>query len=109
LSQDDVNVYKSMPPIPDIDCPIHTLSSAHQPPKISCPSHDPVSEEEDEGTDDGRTLVEVIRSNKAKTSKEGASSLGDDLLPSHSSKQRVTARKHKTSASPGGDEDKTPK
>jgi hypothetical protein len=95
--------------MPDIDCPSHTLPSVHQPPKISRPSCDLVSEEEDEGTDNGRTLVNVIKTKKAKTSQESASSPGGDLLPSHSSKQRVTAQKHKVRASPGDDEDETPK
>jgi hypothetical protein len=90
--------------MPDIDRLSHTLPSAHQPPKISRPSCNPVSEEEGEGTDDSRTLVEVI-----KTSQEGRNSPGGELLPSHSSKQRVTTRKCKASASPGGDEYETPK
>jgi hypothetical protein len=58
-----------------------------------------MSEKEDEGTDDDHSLAELIRSKKAKTSQEGASSLGGDLLPSHSNKPRVAAQKQKARAS----------
>jgi hypothetical protein len=67
-----------------------------------------VSEEEDEGTENGRTLAEVIKSKKEKTSQEGGSSHGGELLPSYSSIKRVTTQKRKASVSPGGDEEETP-
>jgi hypothetical protein len=100
LSQDDVNVYKSMSPMPDIDRPSHTLLSAHQPPKISWTSCDPVSEEEDEGTDDDCILVEVIRrKKKTSTARGGASSPSGGLFTSHPKEARVTTRKCKARAS----------
>jgi hypothetical protein len=93
----------------DIDRSSHTLSSAHRPPKISRPSHDLVSEEEEEGTDNDCTLAEVIRSKKTSATQEGASSPGGDLFPSHPKEARVAARKRKTSASPRVNDDGTPR
>jgi hypothetical protein len=95
--------------MPNIDRPSYTLPSTHRPPKTSRPSHGPVSEEEDEGTYDDRTLVEVIKSKKMSTSQEGASSPGGGLFPSHPKKGRVAARKCKTGASPGMNDDGTPR
>jgi hypothetical protein len=43
----------------DIECPSHVKPKAHRLPAISRPTHDPVSEEEDEETDDGCTLAEL--------------------------------------------------
>jgi hypothetical protein len=93
----------------DIDRLSHIMPSAFQAPKISRPTIDPVSGEEYEGTNDDRTLAEVMKSKKAKTSQEDTNSPGGDLLPNHPKKLRATARKRKASASLGRDEDETPK
>jgi hypothetical protein len=61
LLQDNVNVYRSMPSMPDLQHPDHMMPSAFRAPKTSRPTIDPVSGEEDEGTDDDRTLAEVIK------------------------------------------------
>jgi hypothetical protein len=57
LLQDDVNVYRSMPPMPDLQHPDHMMPSAFRAPKTSRPTIDQVSGEDDEGTDDDRTLA----------------------------------------------------
>jgi hypothetical protein len=93
----------------DIDRPSHTLPSVHQPPKISRPSHGPVSGGEEEGTGDDLTLAEVMRSKKTSTSQEGANSPGSVLFPSLPKKPWVAARKQKADASPSGDDDGTPR
>jgi hypothetical protein len=67
--------------MPDIDRLSHTLPSVHQPPKISRPPCDPMSGEEEKGTDDDRTLVDVIRSKKTSASPEGAISPSGNSLP----------------------------
>jgi hypothetical protein len=68
LLQDDINVYKSMPPMPDLQRLDHIMPSAFQAPKTSRPTIDRVSGEEDEGTYDDRTLVEVIKAKRTSTS-----------------------------------------
>jgi hypothetical protein len=90
----------------NIERPRHTLPSAHQPPFNFRPAQDLVSGEEEEQSDDHRTLAEVIRSNKIGTSQEGSNS--PNLLPSHPKKARVTTRKRRASASPS-DSDSTPR
>jgi hypothetical protein len=45
--------------MPDIECQGHLKPEAHQPLAISRSAHDPVSKEEDEDTDDDRTLAEL--------------------------------------------------
>jgi hypothetical protein len=92
LLQDYVNVYRSMPPMPNIDHPSYLMPSTH-PLVIAAISE----EEEGDETDDDRTLAEVIKGNSMKTSKEGASSPSGDLLPSHPKKPRVTTRKRRVS------------
>jgi hypothetical protein len=104
LLQDDVNVYRSMPPMPDIECPIHLIPST-RPLAIAASSE----EEEGDETDFDRTLAKVIKSKSMKTSQEGASSPGGNLLPSHPNNLRVTARKRRASASPSGDDEETPR
>jgi hypothetical protein len=104
LLQDYVNVYRSMPPMPNIDHPSYLMPSTH-PLVIAAISE----EEEGDETDDDRTLAEVIKGNSMKTSKEGASSPSGDLLPSHPKKPRVTTRKHRESASLGGNDEETPR
>jgi hypothetical protein len=42
-----------------------------------------MSGEDNEGVDDDRTLVEVMKGKRTRTSQEGMSSPGGDLLPSH--------------------------
>lgn len=59
---------------------------------------------EEEGTDDERTLVEVLQSKKGKTAQENITTPGDDPLPSHSTKPRTATRKCKASAAPSGHE-----
>jgi hypothetical protein len=61
--------------------------------------------EDNEGTDDDKTLAEVIKGDKMKTSQEVASSPNGVLLPSHPKKSRVTARKRRASTLLGGDEE----
>jgi hypothetical protein len=50
-----------------------------------------------------------MKGNKTKTSHESWNSLGGDPLPGHPKGSRVTTRKRKANASPGGDEDETPR
>jgi hypothetical protein len=69
LLQDDINVYRSMPPMPHIDCPSHLMPSTHLL-AIAATSE----EEEADETDDDRPLSEVIKGRSMKTSQEGASS-----------------------------------
>jgi hypothetical protein len=104
LLQDDVNVYRSIPPMPDIDCSSHLMPS-------TCPLAITTTSEEEEGdeTDDDRTLSEVIKGKSIKTSQEGASSPGGDLLPNHPKGPRAATRKRRASASPGGVEDEIPR
>jgi hypothetical protein len=45
--------------MPDIERPSHLKPRVHRSPVISHPTHDSVSEEEDEESDDGRTLAEL--------------------------------------------------
>jgi hypothetical protein len=63
LLEDDVNVYISMPPMPDIDRPSHLMPSTH-PLAIAASSE----EEEGDETDDDRTLAKVIKGKSMKTS-----------------------------------------
>jgi hypothetical protein len=98
-----------MPPIPDIDRPNYLVPSEFQALRISRPTIDPVSGEENEGTDDDHTLVEMMKNKKTKTSQEGANSPSGDLSPSHLNKPRITTLKRKVSISPGGDGDETSK
>jgi hypothetical protein len=104
-----VNVYRSMPPMLDIDRPSHMMPSAFRAPKTSRPTIDPISGEEDEGTDDDRTLAEVIKGKRKRTSQEGMSSSGGDLLPNHPKKPRVASQKRRACASPGDVGDETPR
>jgi hypothetical protein len=68
-----------------------------------------VTEEEDEDTDDDRTLVDLKTKREPSTSQEGASSPGGELFPSHPKKPRVTARKRKATTVAGGDDDEQPR
>jgi hypothetical protein len=61
LLQDDVNVYRSMPPMPDIERPSHLMPST-RPLAIAASSE----EEEGDETDLDRTLAEVIKSKSMK-------------------------------------------
>jgi hypothetical protein len=63
LLQDDVNVYRIMPPMPDIDRPSHLMPSTH-PLAIAATSE----EKEGDETDDDCTLAEVIKGKSMKTS-----------------------------------------
>jgi hypothetical protein len=63
LLQDNINVYRSMPPMPDIDRLSHLM--------LSRPTIDSEGREDDEGTDDDRILAEVTKGKKTKTSQEG--------------------------------------
>jgi hypothetical protein len=65
--------------------------------------------EEDEGTDDDRTLAEVIRNIKMSTTQGEASSPSGVLSPSYPKEARVAAQKRKTSASPSVNDDGTPR
>jgi hypothetical protein len=58
--QQDMDVYRSMPPMLDIICPRHLQPSAYQK-SVLHPSYDSVSIDDDQDSDDGRTLVEVIK------------------------------------------------
>jgi hypothetical protein len=69
LLQDDVNVYRSMPPMPDIDSPSHLMPST-RPLAIATTS----KEEDGDETDDDGALSEVIKGKSMKTSQEGKSS-----------------------------------
>lgn len=93
-----MNIYRSMPPLPEIKCPGHLKPKAHRPDSISHPIHDPVSGEEDGEFDDECTLVELQSEKGTSTSKEGSSSLslGSMLFPSPPKKSRLAARKQKS-------------
>jgi hypothetical protein len=56
LLQDDINVYRSMPPMLNIERLSHLMPSMFEASRICRPTVDPVSGEDDEGTDDDRTL-----------------------------------------------------
>jgi hypothetical protein len=90
--------------MPDIERPSHLMPSTR-------PLANAASSEEEEGdeTDSDCTLAEVVKGKSKKASQEGASSPGGDLLLSHPTKSRVTARKHKASALLGGDDEETPR
>jgi hypothetical protein len=75
LLQDDVNVYRSMPSMPDIYHLSHLMPSR--------PTIDSESMEDDEGTDDDRTFAEVIKGIKTKTAQKSQSSPGGDPMPNH--------------------------
>ncbi|RLM54317.1 transposon protein, putative, unclassified [Panicum miliaceum] len=98
---DDVNVYRSMPSMPDIDRPSHLMPSRS--------AIDSESMEDDEGTNDDRTLAEVIKGTKTKTTQESESSAGGDPLPNHPKGPRAATWKLRASASPGGAEGETPR
>jgi hypothetical protein len=85
-----------MPLMLNINRPSHLMPSTR-------PLAIAASSEEDEGdkTDDDRTLAEVIKGKSMKTSQEGASSPGGDLLSSHPKKPQVTTRKHRASTFAG--------
>jgi hypothetical protein len=53
--------------MPDLQHPDHMMSLAFRVPKTSRPTIDQVSGEEDDGTDDDRTLVEVIKGKRKRT------------------------------------------
>jgi hypothetical protein len=89
-------MYKSMPPMPDIECPCHLLPSAFQKP-ISNADIDPINSEEDQDSNDSRPLAEVMKGKGKKTTQESADSPGGDLLPSHPRGPRATDRKRKAS------------
>jgi hypothetical protein len=97
-------MYRSMPLMPDIERPSHLMP-------FTCPLATAASSEEEEGdeTNSERTVADVIKSQTMKASQEGASSPGGDLLLGHPKKPRVTARKCRESASPGGDDEETPR
>ncbi|RLN00122.1 hypothetical protein C2845_PM06G26450 [Panicum miliaceum] len=61
--RDDVNVYRSMPPMPNIDFPSHLMPST-RPLAIAAT----IEKEEGDETDDNRTLAEVIKGKSMKTS-----------------------------------------
>lgn len=81
--------------MPDIGRPSHLIPS--RPTAVS------LSEEDDEGTDDDRTLADVLKGKNAKTSQEGLGSPGADSLPSHPKGLRAATRKRKDSAVLDGD------
>jgi hypothetical protein len=62
MLQDDINVYRSMPPMTDIERPSHLMPS-------TCPLSIAATSEEEEGdeTNDDRTLSEVIKGKSMKT------------------------------------------
>jgi hypothetical protein len=101
LLQDDINVYRSMPPMPDIERPSHLMPS--RPPVVS------ISEEDSESTDDAHTLADVMKGKKVKTSQEGQSSTSGDSLSSHPKGLRAATRKCKGSVVSSGNEDETPR
>lgn len=71
MLQDDVNVYRSMPPMPDILRPSHTLLRVYQQhvddPDTTRLDHDPVTSEE-EDSNDGRTLADLKQKRSKGTS-----------------------------------------
>jgi hypothetical protein len=79
--------------MPDIERPRHTMPSTSQAHRISHTDVIPNSGEEELGTDDYRTLEDVMKGKRASTSQEGTSSSGGDLLPSHQKSQGLPARR----------------
>ncbi|RLM64990.1 hypothetical protein C2845_PM16G04080 [Panicum miliaceum] len=102
--QDDVNLYRSMPLMPDIYRPSHLMPST-RPLAIAATSE----EEKGDETDDDRPLSEVIKGKSIKTSQEGASSPGGAFFPDHPKGPRAATRKRKASASPGSAEEEIPR
>jgi hypothetical protein len=81
-----------MPPLLEIERPSHLQPSTQQLQQQSRPDIDPLIEEENEDSDDDRTLADLKRKRGGDTSQEGASSPSGELSPSHRKKPRVTAR-----------------
>lgn len=91
-----------------IEHPNHTLPTAHRS-FSSRPKIDPVTEEEDEDSDDGCTLSDLKRKRGVSTSQKGTSSLRGEIFPAPPKKPRMAARKCKATASVDDDDnDKHP-
>jgi hypothetical protein len=94
--------------MPGIERPNHTLPTAHRS-TSSHPKTDPVTEEEDEDSDDGCTLFDLKRKRGVSTSQKGISSPGGEIFPAPPKKPRMAARKCKATASADdNDNDKHP-
>ncbi|RLM73845.1 hypothetical protein C2845_PM15G02350 [Panicum miliaceum] len=71
--RDNINVYRSMAPIPEIDCPEYLVPLGHRIKETAHPDVVPESEEEEDSNDD-RTLAERTR-RKAVVASEGVLAL----------------------------------
>lgn len=101
-------MYKSMPPMLDIEHPHHTLPTAHQ--NISShPDLDPVMEEEDDDSDDGCILSDLKRKRGMATSQVNMTSPGGEIFPAPPKKARMAAWKCKAGASASNDNDEQPR
>lgn len=101
----------SMHLLPEIYRSSHLQPSAHQQrQQQSCADLDPVTEEEDEDTDDDRTLADLKRKRGAGTSQEDMSFPCGAIFPVPSKRPRVAAWKRRAiiSACDDDDDDKQP-
>lgn len=62
-----------------------------------------MTEEEEENTDNDRTLADLKRKREASTSQEAARFPGGELFPNHPKKPRATAWKRKATTSTSDD------
>jgi hypothetical protein len=94
--------------MPDIECPRHTLLTAHWN-IFSHPDADPVMEEEDNNSDDGHTLSDLKRKRGMTTSQGTTTSHGDEIFPAPPKKARMATQKCRAGASTGKDNDEQPR
>ena len=98
LFQDDVNVYRSSPPLPGIYCPFFLLPSAHEPP---LPDSEDTSRIEGFDSDDESDNAEAGKAAAEEESGEQSPSLSESVVSKHPKGTRLTTRKRRASSQPG--------
>jgi hypothetical protein len=93
--QDHANLYRSSPPLPEIEHLGNLKPSAYHPHRIKHRSINPVIDDEGDDTDDDLTLVDFLKKSSMSIAQEDTSLPGGELLPIHPKKPRVTALKRK--------------
>jgi hypothetical protein len=93
--QGHIDLYRSSPPLSEIDHPDHLKPSAYQRLRINRPSNDPLTDEQGDDTDDDIPLAYLLRKPSTTTSKKNTDLSGGDLLPSHPKKSKVFTQKRK--------------
>jgi hypothetical protein len=76
-------LYRSSPPLLEIDHPDHLKPSAYQQLRINHPSYDPLTDEEGYDTDDDIPLAELLKKLGMSTPQKSTILTGGDILPSH--------------------------